>query len=60
MKGTRTQASLDGFGMVKSRLEVDVMTMEEILKELELERQDPLLSPWTKGYKAAIRTALGH
>lgn len=60
MKGRAAKAYLDGFGTVKSVLELDSLTMREIVEACDPEREDPLLNPWKRGYNAAIRSALGH
>jgi hypothetical protein len=60
MKGKAARAYLDGFATVKSVLELDVLTMHEIVEALDPGREDPLLNPWKRGYNAAIRAALGH
>ena len=60
MKGKAARARLDGFGTVKSVLELDVLTGQEVMEALDVEREDPLVSPWKRGHKAAIRAALGH
>jgi len=60
MKGKPARAYLDGFGTVKSVLELDALTAREIVEALAPEREDPLLNPWKRGYNAAIRSALGH
>ena len=60
MKGKAARAYFDGFGAVKSVLEFDVLTVHDLVEALDLEREDPLLNPWKRGYNAAIRSALGH
>ena len=60
MKGKTAGAYLDGFGTVKSVLELDVLTAWEIMEALSEEREDPLLNPWKQGYSAGIRSAMGH
>ena len=61
MKRDATRAYLDGFGTVRSVLEVDRLTVEEILTSLDPNREsDPALTPWKRGYHAAIRSAFGH
>ena len=60
MKDKRTRAYLDGFATVKIVLELDALTVREIVEALDAERADPLLNPWKRGYNAAIRSALGH
>jgi hypothetical protein len=60
MKGKTARAYLEGFGTVKSVLELDDLTAREIIEALAEEWEDPLLNPWKRGYNAAIRSALGH
>ena len=61
MKHNATRAYLNGFGTVRSVLENDRLTVEEILTSLDPHRRsDPGLTPWTRGYRAAIRAAFGH
>jgi hypothetical protein len=60
MKRKATRAYLDGFATVKSVLELDTLTAQEIMDALDPEREDPLLNPWKRGYNAAIRAAWGH
>lgn len=59
MKGKVARAYLDGFGTVKSVLELDTLTVLEIVEALYPEREDPLLNPWKRGYNAGVRTAFG-
>jgi hypothetical protein len=59
MKAKTARAYLDGFATVKSVLELDVLTTQEVLEALDPEREDPFLNPWKRGYNAAIRSALG-
>ena len=58
MKGMAARAYLDGFGTMKSVLELDALTALEIIEALSDEREDPLLNPWKRGYNAAIRSAM--
>lgn len=60
MKGKAARAYVDGFGTVKSVIEFDVLTADEIIEALSEEWEDPLLNPWKRGYNAAIRSAMGH
>jgi len=60
MKGHAAKAYLDGFGTVKSVLELDSLTIQEIMEALDPEREDPLPNPWRRRYNAAIRSAWGH
>lgn len=56
-----TRAYLDGFRTVSSVIELDELTLDEVLASLDPNREaDPTLSPWKRGYNAAIRAALGH
>ena len=59
---TRRQAVknyLDGFGTVRSILEFDRLTVEEVLGALRTEDADPGLTPWKRGFHAAVRSAFG-
>jgi hypothetical protein len=60
MRRMAARAYLDGFGTVKTVLEFDALTAQEIIDALDPEREDPLLNPWKRGYNAAIRAAWGH
>jgi hypothetical protein len=60
MKNRTAGAYLDGFATVKSVIELDALTVLEVVEALDPEREDPLLTPWKRGYNAAIRSALGH
>ena len=60
MKRKAARAYLDGFGTVRSVLQLDALTAKEIIEALDPEREDPLLNPWKRGYNAAIRTAWGY
>jgi len=54
------KAYLDGFGTVRSVMELDELTVTEVLESLDASRErDLALSPWKRGYRAAIRTAFG-
>jgi len=60
-KGKTARAYLDGFSTVRSVLDLDQLTAFEILDALIPEReQDPLITPWKRGFNAAIRSAFGH
>ena len=59
MKGKTARAYLEGFGTVRSVLELDALTAREIIEALSEEREDPFLNPWKRGYNAAIRSAMG-
>ena len=58
MKGKAARAYLDGFGTLKSVLELDALTAREIMEALGEEREDPLLNPWKRGYNAGVRSAM--
>jgi hypothetical protein len=60
VKRKQTRAYLDSFGVVKSVLELDALTVREIVEQLDPEREDPLLNPWRRFHHVAIRTAWGH
>jgi hypothetical protein len=57
MKGKSARAYLDGFGTLKSVLELDALSAREVMEAFVEEREDPLLNPWKRGYNAAIRSA---
>jgi hypothetical protein len=40
--------------------ELDSLATEQLAMELDLELDDPFLTPWKRGYGTAIRKALGH
>jgi hypothetical protein len=54
------RAYLDGFATAKSVLELDDLTSWEIMEALDPDREDPLVTPWRRGYNAAIRSSWGH
>jgi hypothetical protein len=56
----RMHAYVDGFGAARGILERDLMTVEELVAELDPEREDPLANPWRRRGSAALRRALGH
>jgi len=58
MKGKAAREYLDGFGTVKSVLELDAATAREVMEALAEDREDPLLNPWKRGYNAGIRSAM--
>ena len=60
MRRRTAWAYLEGFGAVKSILDLDPFTAREIMVELDPEREDPLLNPWKRGYNVAIRTVRDH
>ena len=53
-------AYVDGSGTARRLLEEDLLTLEELVSELDPEREDPLVNPWRGSGSAAIRRALGH
>ena len=53
-------AYVDRFGTNRNELEADGVTLREIVECLDPERDDPLVNPWGRTYRAAIRRALGH
>lgn len=57
----RTRKSyLDGFATGHQVLQHDDLTVLEILESLDPEREgDWTVSPWRRGYQAAIRSAFG-
>lgn len=59
MKRRIGQAYRDGFERVNSVLEVDALTLQQIVEELDPEREDPLIRPWNRRHGAAIRRVLG-
>ena len=60
MKRKTMRAYLDSFGGVKSVLELDALTVREIVEQLDPEREDPLVNPWRRLHHVAIRTAWGN
>ena len=60
MKRRTAWTHLEGFGAVKSILDLDPFTAREIMAELDPEREDPLLNPWKRGYNVATRTVRDH
>ena len=59
MKGRPTRAYFDDFGTPNSVPDLEALTALEVIEALDEEREDPLLDPWKRGYKAAIRAAMG-
>ena len=53
-------AYVDGSRTARRLLEEDLLTLEELVSELDPEREDPLVSPWRRSGGSAIRRALGH
>src|SRR5262245_43042471 len=59
MKRSSARAYLDGFGTVWSVLELDGLTVWEVMEAFDPEWEDSLPNPWKLGYNAAIRAAWG-
>jgi len=60
MRSAAAKAYLDGFGTVRSVIELDRLTAGEILTSVDPEWESgPTLNPWKRGYRAAIRAAFG-
>jgi hypothetical protein len=56
-----TRAYLDGFATARSVFDLDSLTVDEVLGALDADRDgDPCITPWKRGYRAAIRSAFGH
>jgi hypothetical protein len=56
----RDRSYLDGFGTVRNILEWDELTLREIVESLDPDQDaDAQLTPWKRGYRAAIRAAFG-
>ena len=60
MRRRMQHAYVDGSGTARRLQEEDLLTLEELVSELDPEREDPLVSPWRRSGSAAIRRALGH
>jgi hypothetical protein len=59
-KKQKSKAYLDGFGTVRSVIELDELSLREVLESLHPDSEaDPYLTPWKRGFHAAIRTAFG-
>jgi hypothetical protein len=55
-----SESYLDGFGTAFRVIELDRLTLHEVLESLDPDREtDPALTPWKRGYRAAIRAAFG-
>jgi hypothetical protein len=59
MKGKAGRRHLVGFGIARSVLVLDALTVQEIGEALDPGREDRRVNPWKWGYNAAIRKALG-
>jgi hypothetical protein len=53
-------AYVDGSGAARRLLEENLLTLEDLVAELDPDREDPLAHPWRRRDRAAIRRALGH
>ena len=53
-------AYVDGSGTARRLQEEALLTLEELVSELDPEREDPLVSPWRRSGSSAIRRVLGH
>jgi len=60
MKSKAAWAYREGFARVRSILDLDPLTAREIMVQLDLEREDPLINPWKRGYDVALRTTRNH
>jgi len=59
-KSMIARAYLDGFATARAVLDLDDLTVGEIIESLDPDGdEDPLLTPWKRGYIAAIRSAFG-
>jgi hypothetical protein len=54
-----TKAYLDGFCTAHDVIELDDLTIDEILDSLTDEQAGPSLTAWKRGYQAGIRAAFG-
>ena len=56
----RAKSYLDGFATGHLVLQHDTLTVQEIIESLDPHPEsDWTVSPWRRGYKAAIRSAFG-
>jgi hypothetical protein len=54
------KAYLDGFATVRSVIELDELTLQEIMESLDPDAEtDPRHTSWKLGFQAAIRAAFG-
>ena len=59
-KKQTSKAFLDGFETARSVIELDELSLMEVLESLHPESDaDPFVTPWKRGFHAAIRTAFG-
>ena len=54
------QAYVEGFAAARWLLGEDLLTLEELVAELDPEREDPLMNPCRRSRSAAIRRTLEH
>ena len=57
MRRAAARAYLNAFGTVKNEFSLDDVTAREIAEALDPHREDPLITPWRRGFNAAIRAA---
>ena len=60
MPRTMRHVYVDGLVTARRLWGEDLWTLEELVAELDPEREDPLMSPWRRSRSAAIRRTLGH
>jgi hypothetical protein len=60
MKSRAAWAYLEGFGPIKSILDLDPFTAHDIMVQLDPEREDSLLNPWKRAYNPAMRKIRNH
>jgi hypothetical protein len=59
-KKQNSRAFLDGFATVRSVIELDELSLTEVLESIHPESDlDLFLTPWKRGFQAGIRTAFG-
>ena len=58
-RGRAAKRYLDGFGTVRSILELDQLTIGEVLGSFRADDADPSLTPWKRGFHAAVKSAFG-
>jgi hypothetical protein len=56
-----SRQSVDRFAMTQGILDVNDLILDEMLDAFDAEANgDPLLTPWRRGHRVAIRSAFGH
>jgi hypothetical protein len=58
VNGKSVREYLEGLGRVTNVAELDAVMAREMREALGEEREDPLLNPWKRGYKASLRSAM--